>query len=136
MHGRRCVNEPNKPNTVPMNKQQGNAMRYDDPMLDCRWSNWMPEPIMCWACGHELGEKCHNGVRFGRPCPHAEPGKRCNGYAFPGHPPYVGEQNRTPLKDYYILVDGHIMYVHHRGDDRVFVPVNVDCDVCGRVHQA
>eukprot|EP00960_Hanusia_phi_P060678 764581-Hanusia_phi.AAC.11 len=136
-HPNRTPNrDPNRtptrtPNQTP---NQGKPQQGTDPMLDVRWSNWMPEPIMCWACGHELGEKCHAGVRFGRACPHAEKGKKCNGYAFPGCPPRVEKQDRTPLRDYYTLASGTVMYVHHQGDDRILVPVDQPCGVCKGVH--
>ncbi|EKX36193.1 hypothetical protein GUITHDRAFT_117715 [Guillardia theta CCMP2712] len=87
----------------------------------------MPDPIVCWSCGHYLGDKCHSLVRSGVTCREMKGKARCNGYAFPGKPPPVEKQDRSALQDHYILSNGRMLFVHVRGEDRIHVPINEPC---------
>ncbi|EKX36131.1 hypothetical protein GUITHDRAFT_117636 [Guillardia theta CCMP2712] len=113
-----------------MPPRQKEEWKPSDDLLDVWYKNWMPEPIVCWSCGHFLGEKCHYKGGRNVPCRHGgESGTsrrnpfQCNGFASQEEPAPV-RRNHTPLPNYFALVDGHVMYVEVNGEEKVFVPLN------------
>lgn len=114
--------------------------------------SYLPEPIVCWSCGHYLGDDCRECARGGcYVAEHRAPAfrnrpRKCNGHAFPGSSPcrrpggdenQRDKQDREPLKEHYSLLNGAVVYTHVLdGDQRVHVPVNRACAVCGALHQA